>query len=91
MLNKEPAVIFGALGEMARAVIPMLLIFNFIHWTQEQVGAVYLVISVGLATLTTLLTRSQTVSTATADKQIEIAKASPVDRPTEEIIKEASK
>jgi hypothetical protein len=34
-------------------------------------------------------TRSQVVSIAVADKQIEIAKASDISRPTEQIIKEA--
>lgn len=91
MLGREPAVILGGISEVVRAVIPTLIIFGLIHWTSEQVAQFMLLVSVLVGTLTATLTRSQTVPAVTADKQIEIAKASPIDRPTEEIIKEAAK
>lgn len=91
MFGKEPAVILGALSEIVRAVIPTLIIFGIIHWTPEQVAQFVLLVGVVVGSLNVVLTRSQTVAAVTADKQIEIAKASPVNRPTEEIVKEAAK
>lgn len=77
MFGKEPTVVLGALSEVVRAVIPMLIIFGFIHWTGEQVAQVMVVVGVGVAFLNTLLTRSQVVPIETADKQIKTALNEP--------------
>jgi hypothetical protein len=89
MFNKEPTVFFNVLGEVARAVIPVLLIFNVVSWSQEQTGTLTVFINVLITAAVTMFSRSQTVSTTVADKQIEIAKASSVSTPNEQIIKEA--
>lgn len=70
MLGKEPAVILGALAEVIKAIIPMLIIFGFINWSGEQVAQVMLVVGVAIGFLNVLLTRSQVVPTEVADKQI---------------------
>jgi hypothetical protein len=89
MLTKEPTVLIGGLAEIARSVIPLLLIFGVINWTDPQIGQVILFIGVMVSVAEKWFTRSQVVSIAVADKQIEIAKASDISRPTEQIIKEA--
>lgn len=91
MWGREPAVVLGALGEVIRTVIPMLILFSVITWDDKQVAGVMLVVSVTMKFFEVLLTRSQVVAVQVADKQMEIAKASPVDRPTEQIIAQAKK
>jgi hypothetical protein len=91
MLTKEPAVVLGALSEVVRAVIPTLIIFGIITWTGEQVAQVMLLTGVLVGFFNVLLTRTQVVPAVVADKQLEIAKASPVNRPTSEIIAQAEK
>ena len=85
MFGKEPAVVFNALGELARAIIPMLIIFGFIEWTADQTAQVFLVVGVSVTVLTTLLTRSQTVATDTANRQIETAVRMPADTTVAEV------
>lgn len=89
MINKEPAVILGAISEVIRAIIPTLIIFGVLHWTGEQVAQFVLLVGVVIGALNVTLTRSQTVPTAVADKQIDIAKASNPDTSNEKIIKQA--
>lgn len=89
MFGKEPAVLSNGISEILRALLPVAILFGWIHWTDQQIAAVMLFGGVVLGFCTTLLTRSQTVSTSTADKQIEIAKASSVDTPTSLIIQQA--
>ena len=89
--GKEPAVFFNGLAEVVRVVIPMLILFNLLIWDEKQVAGVMLVVSVVASFLSTLLTRSNSVSTLVADKQIEVAKASAADRPTDQIVAQAAK
>lgn len=77
MFGKEPAVILGALSEVVKAIIPMLIIFGFIHWTGEQVAQVMLVVGVSIAFFNVLLTRSQTTSLPQTDALIRTAVAQP--------------
>lgn len=77
MFGKEPAVFFGGIGEILRAIVPLALIFGWVVWSSEQTGAVMLVINVVLGFLTTMLTRSQVVATQTANAQIETAIKGP--------------
>lgn len=86
MLTKEPAVILGALSEVIKAVIPLLIIFNFINWTGEQVAQVMLVVGVVIGFLNVLLTRSQVVPTGTANAQIETAVRMPTGTTVDEVI-----
>ena len=89
MFGKEPAVILGALSEVVKAIIPALIIFGLLKWTPEQVASVMFVVGVLVSSLTVILTRSNTVSTVVADKQIEIAKASDPSTATSTIIAKA--
>lgn len=90
MFGKEPTVIIGALAEIARAIVPLLIIFGYINWTDNQVAQVMLMIGVVVGVGEKLFTRSQVTPTIVADRQMEIAKASNVDRPTSQIVKEAN-
>ncbi len=90
-LNSEPTVYIGGVAEIIRAIIPMLLVFGVIHWTDVQTGAVVLVVGVCVGVAEKWFTRSQTVSTTVADKQIEVAKASDIMRSNESIIAQAAK
>lgn len=91
MLGKEPAVVLGALSEVVKAVIPLLIIFNFINWTGEQVAQVMLVVGVIIGFLNVVLTRSQVVPTERANEQIQRAIESPSNTTVEQVIKAQEK
>ena len=86
MFNREPTVIFGALAEVIRQVIPMLIIFGIIHWTGEQVAQVMTVVSAVIAFFTIALTRSQVVPNEKANAQIQTAIRMPLDSTVEQVI-----
>jgi hypothetical protein len=73
MWGKEPAVFFNGLAEVIRAIIPVLILFGFIQWTDEQIAGVMLLVGVVVGFLITMLTRSQVVSVDKANAQIETA------------------
>jgi hypothetical protein len=86
MFGKEPTVVLNAIAEVVRAIIPLLIIFGYISWTDEQVAQVMLVVGVVVTALTTILARSQTVPTETANKQIEVAIAQPSGTSVEKVV-----
>lgn len=86
MFNKEPTVIFGALAEVIRQIVPMLILFGIIQWTGEQVAQVMAVVSAGIALFTILLTRSQVVPTEKANAQIETAILMPATATVDQVI-----
>jgi len=91
MFGKEPTVILGALAEVIRQIIPMLIIFGIIQWTGEQVAQVMAVVSAGIALFTILLTRSQVVSNEKANAQIQTAIRGPVTATVDEVIQKTEK
>lgn len=90
MFGREPVVVSAAISLAIKAVLLAFMAFG-VTVTPEQLAAVVFAVDAVLALLIIVLVRPQTVSTITADKQIEIAKASPVTRSTDDIIKEAAK
>ena len=91
IINKEPAAVFGSLGEIAKAIIPVLVLGGMVVWDAKMVAAVMFLVSVAVSGLSTIFIRSATVTNDTANKQIEIAKASDVSRPNDQIIAQAAK
>lgn len=87
---KEPTVIVNGIGEIIRAIIPLLIIFGFIHWTDQQIAAVILATSVTLGFLGTLFTRSVVTTTETSDKLIRTAVKMPTDTTVEEVKEKAN-
>ena len=85
MFNKEPAFIFNGLAEILRQLVPLLIVFGLIQWTDVQIAAVFAFSSVLLTFLASLLTRSQTVPTQAADAQIHQATLMPANTPVEEV------
>lgn len=85
MFAKEPTIVINALTEVVRAVIPMLLVFGLIKWTDQQLGAVMLVVGVVAASLATILTRQQVVPTELANQQIRVAVRSPEGTSVEQV------
>ena len=90
-IKQEPTIVINALSETLRQLLPLMVVLDVIHLSSEKLGALSIAIGLVLGFFTTLFTRTQVVSLATADKQIEVAKASDSTRPTEEIIAEAAK
>ena len=86
MFGKEPTVVLGSLSEVIRAVIPMLLVFGYVHWTDAQTGSVMLVVGVTIGALNVIFTRSQTVSTQVANDQIKTAIKAPSDTTVAEVV-----
>lgn len=77
MFGKEPTVILGALSEVIKAIIPMLIIFGILHWTGEQVAQVMIVTSVVIAFINTAWARSQVTPTVQSDALIKTAVKQP--------------
>jgi hypothetical protein len=78
-IKQEPTVVINAASEAIRQIIPMLVVLGVLNMTGEKASALNIVVGVFMGFLTTLYSRSQTVPNATADKQIEVAIASPAD------------
>jgi len=74
---------------MAKAVVPVLILSEVVHWSDKLTAAVMFLIGVAVTSLTTIFTRQLSVPTKVADRQIEIAKAASIDTPTQEIIQKA--
>lgn len=72
MLGREPTVILGALGELTRQIVPMLLLFGLINWTDPQIAAVFMVVSASIKVFEVILTRSQVTPIEKANAQIQI-------------------
>lgn len=88
MFTKEPTVILGALFEVVRAIIPTLIIFGLINWTDTQVAQVFLLVGVVVGFLNVLLTRSQVTPEPTVNALIREAVDSPAGT-TPQAVKEA--
>lgn len=73
----EPTAIINAVAELARQVVPMLIVFGIISWTDQQTAMVFAVMSASLSVVATLLIRSQVVPTGTVDAQIKQATRMP--------------
>lgn len=85
-MNREPTVIIGGIAEIVRAIIPMLLIFGVIHWTDVQTGAVIFFVGVLVGFAEKLFTRSQVVPTEKANSQIATAISMPASSTVEQVI-----
>lgn len=91
MFGKEPAVVFKVLEEIIRALIPLALIFGWVHWTEAQTGSIFLFVGVLVGGLSVLLTRSQTVPTEKANSQIATAIRMPSDSTVSEVVAKEEK
>ena len=80
IIKSEPALIIGAIN----ALLALAVGFG-LPATPAQVG----LINAAVAAILAVVMRSQAVPTAVADRQIEIAKASDISTPTEQIIQQA--
>lgn len=67
---KEPVVIIDAIAEVLKQVIPLLIIFGVIHWTDQQIAQTILVLGVIITAIKTMITRQTVVPIATANRQI---------------------
>lgn len=80
MLSKEPALILGAVN----AVLALAVGFG-LPVSPAQVG----LINAAAAAILAVIIRQNSVAIPVANKQIEIAKVSSPDTPTEQIIQQA--
>lgn len=86
MFGREPAVIIGGIAEIIRAVIPMLIIFGYLNWSDNQLAQVMLLIGVAVAVGEKWFTRSQVVPTEKAASQIAVAINGPSTATVESVI-----
>lgn len=85
-MTKEPTVLIGGLAEIVRAIIPMLLIFSVVHWTDAQTGSIIFFVGVIVAFAEKLFVRSQVVPAEVANSQIATAVRMPTDSTVEQVI-----
>lgn len=86
-MNKEPTVLIGGLAEIVRAIIPMLLIFGIVHWTDAQTGTIIFFVGVLVSFAEKLFIRSQVISTEIANQQIQEGIKSPQGTTVNQVIK----
>lgn len=91
MFGKEPTVILNGLAEILRQVIPMLILFGLLQWSDQQIAAVFMVVSAVVAFLSTALARSQVVPTEVANSQINTAIKMPKDSTLQDVIAKDTK
>jgi len=91
LFTKEPTVILKVIEELIRAAIPLALIFGWVHWSDEQTGAVMLFVGVFVGGLTTLFVRSQTVPAEKANEQIAAALLMPPTATVSDVVKKVEK
>lgn len=85
LFGKEPAIWLNALAEVVRAVIPMLIIFGLLQWTDQQIAAVMLVVGVSVGALSTILTRQSSISVGQSDALINTATHQPPNTSPEKV------
>ena len=89
--GKEPTVILNGLAEILRQVIPMLILFGILQWSDQQIAAVFMVVSAVVAFLSTAWARSQVVPTEVANSQINTAIAMPKGSTVQDVIAKDTK
>jgi len=85
MFTKEPAVVLGAIAEIIKAIVPTLIIFGIIHWTDVQTAQVMLLVGVVVGSLNIVLTRSQVMPGADVNALIRTAVNMPSGTPVEAV------
>lgn len=70
---KQPTVLLGAVAELIRQVVLVLILFEVFKWSEGQQAGVMSVVSAALTVISIILTHHQTVSKETANEQIRIA------------------
>lgn len=83
---KEPVVFLDSIAELIRQIIPFLLAFGLIHWTDEQIGQTLIVVGVIITLVKTMITRQLVVPTAKAKEQIAEAINSPSNLSVDDVI-----
>lgn len=91
MLSKEPAVILSGLGELFKAVIPVLILFEFVNWTDKQIAGLMFLSGVAISVFTTWFTRQSVVPTDKANAQIRTAIKAPSDMTVAQVIAKTEK
>lgn len=79
MFSKEPAVVLGALAEVVKAIIPTLIIFQIIHWTDVQTAQMMLLVGVVVGALNIVMTRAQTYSADSAKTALNMPQGASID------------
>lgn len=77
----------NGLGEIVKAVIPVLILAEVVHWTDKLTAAVMFFIGVVVTSLTAMFIRAQTVTHETANRQIAIAVEQPSGTSVQDVIK----
>jgi len=81
--GKEPAIFFNGIGQIFSAIIPVLIMFELIHWSDKQIAGIMFLVGVTIRVATTIFTRSNSVSLETANSQIKTAIQMPAQRATD--------
>jgi hypothetical protein len=84
LFNREPARILAVVG----AILALAVGFG-LSISGQQVNLTMVLAAAAISLFVGETTRTQVVPVVVADKQIEVAKASSIDRPNDEIIQEA--
>lgn len=82
-IQEEPAAFFGGIGQILAAIIPALIVFDIIDWTDKQTAGLMFVVGVTIRFLTIMFTRRNVVPIEIANSQIKTAIQMPMQRATD--------
>lgn len=91
MFGKEPAVILSGLGELFKAIIPLLILFELVNWSDKQIAGLMFFSGVAISVFTTWFTRQSVVPVETASAQILTATRMPEGTSVKAVIAKTEK
>jgi len=87
-INQEPAAVIGAIGTIAKAIVPVLIFSGLVHWDDKMTAAVMFLIGVAVTGLSVIFVRSQTVTLQTANQQVQKGIDSPAGTTVQQVVNE---
>lgn len=86
-MKREPAVIAAGIAQLISLIIPALVLFEVIHWSDKQIVGFMAVITFAAGFVATVFTRQNVTPLETANQQINVAlKSNPETTSVQDVI-----
>lgn len=85
MFNKNPTIILNGLSELARQMLPLLVVLDLIHLTDTKLAALTMIISITLAFVSTIILKGSVTPNETSDQLVREGVRSPTGTTVTEI------
>lgn len=85
MFNRNPTLILNGLSELARQILPLLVVVGIVHLSPEKLAGTIAIISFVIAFVSTTLLKSQVTPNETTDQLVRTAVRSPTGTSVQEV------